>query len=773
MQQATGQQLQSQKRARAARIPFRELGGQTAVFAAAFLFAQTQALGNVSPFAFAFTCAAPQGYTVMAGAGACVGYALRLDEPVHLLRYLVCTVAAVLLRLFCFRFFKTTRSAVLAPAIAVACSLATGGTVLLSLGLDLGGVLQFGSDSILCGAMAWFAHYALKALARGRAVLYAGKKELTGLGICCCVLLLCAAELQFWNVTPAHVVGGVAVLCAAMLGGVSGGSVAGVCVGFALAAAHPLGCICVVFCLGGVLAGLCKPVGQLGVAVLFSLVAGITALLDGSPQAVALLFETAAAAVLFVALPKSWFAGVHAMLHPQGTQAVANHTPVKNRLELAAAAMQEVSTCIETVAKGLDKANEQEEDVAIMQLYNRICKDCKHKQTCWVQYHSQTQQSMQQVLDTMHQKGYISALDFAVAMQDGCTKTQELAEALNHLYVQRIIRCQAKARTQQMRELVEEQFSSMSQVLTDLADNLREEETLLPGTAKRVRHVLEQAGLPCFSVQFRRDACGRATLVAETARAEGHLRETQLLQNLQTAAGVALARPQTQEIPQGVRLTFHQAQTLRLDVGVAQLPHNDALICGDYYQTFTDDTGREVLLLSDGMGTGSRAAVDSAMAAELFSKLAMANLSYPCALRITNAAMLVKSTDESLATLDVASIDKCTGKTQVYKAGAATSFVRHKKKVTCLEYASMPVGILREIRFSGCTFTLEPGDLLVLVSDGVVADGTKEFADYLRRAQADDAQTLAQELVDLVSEKQNPKTRDDITVMVARVEKAY
>lgn len=57
---------------------------------------------------------------------------------------------------------------------------------------------------------------------------------------------------------------------------------------------------------------------------------------------------------------------------------------------------------------------------------------------------------------------------------------------------------------------------------------------------------------------------------------------------------------------------------------------------------FNDDKGNFVSLISDGMGTGGRAAVDSMMTVNLMEKLVKSGLSFDCALGLTNSALMVK-----------------------------------------------------------------------------------------------------------------------------------
>ena len=52
------------------------------------------------------------------------------------------------------------------------------------------------------------------------------------------------------------------------------------------------------------------------------------------------------------------------------------------------------------------------------------------------------------------------------------------------------------------------------------------------------------------------------------------------------------------------------------------------------------------------------------------SKLIKSGLGFDCALQIVNSALMVKSGDESLATLDIICIDLCTGIADLMNAGA-------------------------------------------------------------------------------------------------------
>jgi stage II sporulation protein E len=134
--------------------------------------------------------------------------------------------------------------------------------------------------------------------------------------------------------------------------------------------------------------------------------------------------------------------------------------------------------------------------------------------------------------------------------------------------------------------------------------------------------------------------------------------------------------------------------------------------------------------------------------------------------------MLFKSTDESLATVDVVSVDLYTGKTELYKAGAAPTVLRQQGQPTVAEGSSLPAGILRDISFDKSAVRLRLGDIVVLVSDGATGEGTEWIMAEIADWQDGSAQDLAEHLCQCAKRRQNENRQDDITVMCGILNKA-
>ncbi|MBR6392375.1 MAG: SpoIIE family protein phosphatase [Eubacterium sp.] len=215
---------------------------------------------------------------------------------------------------------------------------------------------------------------------------------------------------------------------------------------------------------------------------------------------------------------------------------------------------------------------------------------------------------------------------------------------------------------------------------------------------------------------------------------------------------------------------FFERPNYSLCVGFAQHSAQGHL-CGDTVKILNDSKGHSILIISDGMGKGSRAALDGAMGAGLLSKLLGAGFGFDSALKTVNSALLIKSNDESLATLDVANIDLFTGKCEIYKAGAPASFIIRNESLIRCELASMPAGILRGIEFAKRTAVLKLNDLIVLMSDGISELGDEWLSDLLLNTRSLEPQRAAELVVEEAIKIADEKTIDDMSIIIARLER--
>lgn len=233
----------------------------------------------------------------------------------------------------------------------------------------------------------------------------------------------------------------------------------------------------------------------------------------------------------------------------------------------------------------------------------------------------------------------------------------------------------------------------------------------------------------------------------------------------------------TLEVPQVLSckgmttLLFSERPALRAVFGAASAAARGE-VSGDAVQQFCSPTAAQ-MILCDGMGTGRPAAVDGNLAAELTARLLKAGIPAELAARLVNVALALKSEEESGATLDLISVDLYTGTARLFKAGAAPGFLVHGGRARAVGDVSLPVGILGGVNGQSRVVHLCAGDYAVLVSDGLLVDGTAWVVKQLElSAAAGEAPAqVAKTLVETARARALRTGRpDDITAAVLRLE---
>lgn len=140
---------------------------------------------------------------------------------------------------------------------------------------------------------------------------------------------------------------------------------------------------------------------------------------------------------------------------------------------------------------------------------------------------------------------------------------------------------------------------------------------------------------------------------------------------------------------------------------------------GDKCLRFAGTGGRYYVLLCDGMGTGSGAIQESRLAGNLLRRMLTAGFPAAYALRSLNSLCVLRDRAAAV-TVDMAEIYLDTGKTTIYKWGAAPSYLISRGGAERVGTVTPPPGLsVTDQKESAQRITLRRNQLLVLVSDGV------------------------------------------------------
>lgn len=199
------------------------------------------------------------------------------------------------------------------------------------------------------------------------------------------------------------------------------------------------------------------------------------------------------------------------------------------------------------------------------------------------------------------------------------------------------------------------------------------------------------------------------------------------------------------------------------------LPERAAEVSGDTICTFASGD-RTYMLLSDGMGSGKMASLASEVSAMFLDRMLSAGAGLEITLRMLNH-ILRANTGEVSTTVDLCEIDRVNGEVKFVKSGAAPSYVIRGDSLFRLQSKTVPIGILRALDAELIRFTVEPGDVIVMVSDGVARSFEDcpwllELLSQTPRLREDDPETTARRIA---CEAARHGAADDVTAGVIKI----
>lgn len=738
--------------------------------AVGFIMSRGAVLGNLLPFGISFIAGCSLTYTPAAATGVFLGYFIPAIGSGGF-KYIAAAFAVVAVKLLLGGLKRLSSNPIFLSAMAFLASFLTSAVTLSGLNFNFLNVL---CESLFSAMGAFFVCRCFNSFKNAAAGLRAD--ELASLSVLIGMALTGINGFTFNGISLGHILGIAVILTAAKYGGILSGSVSGITVSFAMCLSGVSGEIAVVYAFTGLIAGVFSSFGkyvQTAVPLVFSLAGSV---MSGSPVLIAqTVIEAALGSALFLAVPRragirlgKLFSAYPRLSTPDGVK-----RSLSMRLDIAAGALCDVSDTVEQVAAELSKINSPDFGSVITAVEQDACAGCKLRLHCWESKRDDTLKAVLEMTNAV-KSGERSPENAAPEEFKGrCLRVARVANAAYKRYSDYASRIAAENRIDEVRGVVSDQFDGISAMLSELSRELEKDDRFDNSAAEKAAAALKNLDIRVEECSSKTDKFGRMTIEMRVKKDPSLIiNKLQVMKMVSVVCERDFDIPSVSENGGEIFIVLNEHAALRVDVGVEQKCASDSAMCGDAYKYFFDGRGHFIMILSDGMGTGGRAAVDGAMASGLMCRLIKAGFGYDCSLRILNSSMLFKSTDESLATVDIASIDLFTGRVELYKAGAAPTLVRRSGRTGKAESTSLPAGILREVSFDKAVVRCKENDIVVLMSDGAVSEGTEWIKDEIEGFEGGTAEQLSERICEGAKRRRTDGHEDDITVMTAVIKRA-
>ncbi|WP_213974400.1 stage II sporulation protein E [Tepidanaerobacter acetatoxydans] len=595
------------------------------------------------------------------------------------------------------------------------------------------------------------------------------------------VVLSIARNFVFLNMNVRDIIGVFLVLLLALVNGSGAGAAAGIIVGITGFSLSMSPWSTAIMAFSGLVSGAFNKLGKIGVIVGFSLgyllynfhVNSIGTLII-SPKILAISF------VLLLILPQAMIKRVKLYLsNPCNDEQIKAY----NFEERARDRLHELASLLNDLGGVFKEIFVKDEEQALPSKYLdsvcrkgqlMICSDCGMRRICWEKELKRTMGAFYTLIK--HHEGIYDKKELPFLFKSRCSQTEKIKEIVKESSNLFKITRQMDNIIKYNQELIQEYFARAADVVEAMAAGAWEEDYEINIDDE----ILERlSGLDISVERIYTDYSNNRLCVNIIKSPCKNTKQCKTL--IPTAVSDVLGRKMSTKVidcplksgNSMCRLKVTSNGVLDVCVGVAGVAKEGQNVSGDGFSYLELKEGRYMLALCDGMGVGENAARLSEKTLTLLERLSEAGCAQETVLKVTNSAMIAVNRDESFSTIDMALIDTAGGIAKFIKAGAPAGFIKRGTKIEMIKGGSLPLGIIDEISPKITEKTVRPGDMIVMVTDGVIdafsngENGEEMLSRFLLKTKTANPQEMAEKVLKKAKEKNS--IRDDMTVLAASV----
>lgn len=400
--------------------------------------------------------------------------------------------------------------------------------------------------------------------------------------------------------------------------------------------------------------------------------------------------------------------------------------------------------------------------------FEGYCASCPNRDTCWGLEYSETLGDINGIISALHTKGRVTGDEVGEHLSHRCAHIGKILDTVNSECAHLTAEMLRNNRT----EIFAMDYESAADIINEALEEEDCEYRFDPETEKKIAEYLRDAGVSFEGVSVYGGRRRRVQVLgADTQNA--HVSFETLRSDLGELCSVAFTRP-VFEVEAGVGSLVLESRKKLSVIGAKNNISADGGVSGDSVNLFSNRKDYFYALISDGMGSGKEAALTSGLCSVFLEKMLRAGNRAGTSLRMLNNMIRSRagdSTRECSSTVDLLELDLITGNASFIKSGAAPSFVVRGNAVHRLQSGTVPLGIICTLDAQSTPFPLLPGDLVVMISDGILAcdPDCKWLISYL----ADLKNATPEEIVYRIClHAAGGESRDDCSAIALKVEEA-
>lgn len=558
--------------------------------------------------------------------------------------------------------------------------------------------------------------------------------------------------------------------------GAGQGAITGAVCGFALSLqGAPVADVCMLTMMG-IIPAVFREMGRITTATITMATAAVMGLLyEGMELTVDQIGALVSAVLIFLFLPQSLIYRVDAsggtgrqeLLAAQNLRKIA-----KTRMRVFSESFLKLSKTLDTITEKQTKIRPKEINLIFEDISEKLCKNCSNCSRCWEQNFKDTYQAANKMFDVAEKNGYVKREDLPAQFLEECSCIDEFISEtnrgfeiakLNHIWHNRIA---------ESREVIAEQLKEVSSVIQDITGDIYGSEEVSRSEEERVIKALKSEHIYTKDITiFERGDKRKEIYLSAACRNGGCVTAKEATLVIGEALGLRIKVSEASKTvisKEYDNYIFVEDTKFKVLTGVARSMKE--YVSGDNFSILKLETGEVMAALSDGMGTGKEAGEESETVMSLLEQMIEAGFKAEMAIKLINSSLVLKSDKQTFSTIDISIINLFTGMCEFIKIGAASAFIKRDNWVETISSTTLPIGMLGSVDYDAVTKKLYEGDVIVMVTDGVldsIAGENKEafMEQYIMELKSSNPQEIANRILDYALMQSNYIPKDDMTVI--------
>lgn len=620
-------------------------------------------------------------------------------------------------------------------------------------------------------------------------------EEIMGAALMVSVALLAISNVTLFGLNIGQVLMIIMILVLGWKNGIMVGATTGITIGTVIGIignAEPM--LIASFALSGMIAGILNRFGKIGVIIGFMLGnALLTYIYNGNTVAVIYFKEILVASLGLILVPKSIKINIDDLFDKSSA---LPHGPIYKLTEdkYAASKLNNVSDAIQVMSDTYKDEKEEKDpkEIFLNELSNRLEKlqdnvlyeDMYNFNNGIAEDTYNILRKKQKITNTdlqdvfKNHSAYIVSLDNTQDLEEIDKNTQEITNIINEAYKISNVTYIWKQKIDESKKVMSDQLENVSEAISNIAKEIEKDENKFTKESAKIKLLAENSNISIVDLKIKKnDEKYLINLYTDKCKDECYIEKIEeiLSQVLEDEIKLQKKECAIDEENNVCKQIYSSQDKYLLRVGIAKKTKDKSVVSGDTYIKTKLDDGKNLIALSDGMGSGPEARKSSKVAIKMLERLLKTGFEKDASIKLINSTMCLNAKDDMYATLDIAIFDLFTGNMEIIKNGSCPTFVKSNKDVQLIKSLSLPTGILNDIDLVTFDRDLEDGDIVVMCTDGIIDSNTeynnKEMwvRDILSEIETDDVQKIADIIVQEAVDNNLGRPKDDMTVVVAKI----